>query len=64
VAVGIALIVVGVALLGVTAWFWRASRLDDPVLAPLEVIGDRRFRAADEATRREMLRQVRSTVER
>jgi hypothetical protein len=62
VAVGIALIVVGVALLGVTAWFWRASRLDDPVLAPLEVIGDRRFRRADEAARREMLQRARSTV--
>jgi len=60
VLVGLALIAVGAALLVVTVWFWRASRIDDPVLGPLEVIGSGEFEAADEATRREMLRQART----
>jgi hypothetical protein len=63
VVLGITLIVVGVALLVVTVWFWRASRPDDPVLGPLEVIGDKAFKDADEATRKELLRTVRTTVE-
>ena len=58
--VGLALIAVGAALLVVTVWFWRASRIDDPVLGPLEVISSAEFKAADEATRREMLRQART----
>ena len=62
-AVGIALIITGLALLGVTLWFWRASRLDNPVLGPLEVIGEREFRDADEATRKELLRRARTTVD-
>lgn len=60
---GLVLIVVGVALAGVTLWFWRSARADDPVLGPLEVIGDRRFKTADAETRKEMLRQARTTVE-
>ncbi|MFM8265583.1 MAG: hypothetical protein ACKOAI_05905 [Acidimicrobiia bacterium] len=62
-AVGIALIITGLALLGVTLWFWRASRPDDPVLGPLEVIGEKEFRDADEATRKELLRRARTTVD-
>jgi len=61
--VGIALIITGLALLGVTLWFWRASRPDDPVLGPLEVIGEKEFKDADEATRKELLRRARTTVE-
>jgi hypothetical protein len=61
--VGIALIITGLALLGVTLWFWRASRPDDPVLGPLEVIGEKEFKEADEATRKELLRRARTTVE-
>ena len=62
-AVGIALIITGLALLGVTLWFWRASRPDDPVLGPLEMIGEKEFKEADEATRKELLRRARTTVE-
>ena len=62
-AVGIALIITGLALLGVTLWFWRASRPDDLVLGPLEVIGEKEFKVADEATRKELLRRARTTVE-
>lgn len=60
-AVGITLIVVGVALLVVTVWFWRASRPDDPVLGPLEVIGDAKYRAAGLDERKAMLHAVRDT---
>ena len=62
-AVGIALIITGLALLGVTLWFWRESRPDDPVLGPLEVIGEKEFKDADEATRKELLQRARTTVE-
>ncbi|MEY3616004.1 MAG: hypothetical protein RLZZ518_1006 [Actinomycetota bacterium] len=61
--VGVSLIVVGLALTAVTVWFWRSARLDNPVLGPLEVMGDKRFVAADPATRKEMLRKARTTVE-
>lgn len=60
--VGVALILAGVVLAGVTLWFWREARADNPVLGPLEVIGGRRFKDADEATRREMLRRARTTL--
>jgi hypothetical protein len=58
--VGVALIVAGVALVGVTAWFWSSARPDNPVLAPLEVMGDDAYKNADEETRKELLRQARA----
>lgn len=61
-AVGIALVVVGIVLLAVTLWFWRESQPDNPVLGPLEVMGDKAFKEADEAARKEMLRKARTTV--
>ena len=61
-AVGIALVVVGIVLLAVTLWFWRESRPDNPVLGPLEVMGDKAFKEADEAARKEMLRKAGTTV--
>ena len=61
-ALGIALVITGLVVAGVTLWFWRESRPDNPVLGPLEVIGERAFKDADEATRKEMLRRARSTV--
>ncbi|MFZ9730815.1 MAG: hypothetical protein ACO3EQ_00655 [Ilumatobacteraceae bacterium] len=61
-AVGIALVVVGLVLSSVTIWFWRESRPDNPVLGPLEVMGEKAFKEADEATRKEMLRKARTTV--
>lgn len=62
-AVGFLLIVVGLVLAGVTAWFWRTARQDDPLLGPLEVMGDKKFKDADEAARKQMLQQARTTVE-
>jgi hypothetical protein len=60
VLVGSVLVTAGVVLLVVTLWFWRAARPDNPVLAPLEVMGDVAFKNADAATRKEMLRRVRA----
>ena len=60
---GFGLIALGVAVGGVSLWFWRESRPDNPVLGALEVMGERAYRNADEATRKEMLRRSRTTVE-
>ena len=42
-AVTLALVVLGVALIGVTTWFWRATRPDPEALGPLLVMSDRDF---------------------
>ena len=60
---GFVLIAAGASLAGVTLWFWRESRPDSPVLGPLEIMGERRFKESDDAARSEMLRQARTTVE-
>jgi len=62
VLVGIVLVVAGLALVAVTAWFWNSARPDNPVLAPLEVMGDDAYLNADEETRKELLRQARAEV--
>lgn len=54
------LIAVGLGLAVVTVWFWRTARPHDPVLGALRIMGDRKFRSADEVARKEMLRQARS----
>lgn len=41
----------GVVLLAVTVWFWRTTRPENPVLGPLEVMGERRWRSADPISR-------------
>jgi len=61
--IGLVLIAAGIALAAVTWWFWREARVDNPVLGPLEVMGNLEFKQADEATRKEMLRRARTTVE-
>jgi len=62
VLVGIVLVVAGLALVAVTAWFWNSARPDNPVLAPLEVMGDDAYLNADEETRKELIRQARAEV--
>jgi hypothetical protein len=47
------LLAIGLALF--TWWFWRSTRREHEALAPLEVMGDRKFRAADTLTRQVML---------
>lgn len=53
------LVVLGLVLLAVTVVFWRAAVEDPEVLAPLEVMADRRFARADESKRLALLNQVR-----
>jgi hypothetical protein len=42
-----------------TAWWWHATRPDDPALGPLEVMSRKRWLAADDAERRRMLAAAR-----
>lgn len=53
------LVAMGVLLAVVTVWFWRSTRPDHPALAPLEVMGDRRFAARSAFEQRQILDQVR-----
>jgi len=57
------MIAVGLALGALTWWTWRVSEPESPVLAPLEVMGDRAFAQADDATRKRMLDEVRARPE-
>ena len=61
--VGGGLVVLGLVLVVVTLSFWRSAVEDPEVLAPLEVMGDRRFARAGDERRVEILNQVRPTGE-
>lgn len=56
------LAVLGVGLIGLTIWFWRSTRPDPEPLAPLELMGSRRWRRADAIERRHLLDEVRAHV--
>lgn len=56
-------LVASVGLGVLTLWFWRNSRLESPVLAPLEVMGERRFKKAPEDQRDRLLEEVRGLVQ-
>jgi hypothetical protein len=58
-ALSLAMIVAGIVLFVVTVRFWRSAGEDPEVLAPLEVMGDRRFARADEQERIGILNAVR-----
>jgi hypothetical protein len=47
-----ALVVLGLAMVGVAAWLIRSTRADPPALGPLEVMGERRWRRGDADRRR------------
>ncbi len=49
----------GITLLIITVWFWRSTRPDPALLAPLEVMGERKFRNLDEAAQQDRLNSVR-----
>lgn len=53
--IGGGLVVLGLVLLTVTLVFWRSAVEDPSVLAPLEVMSDRRFARADDHARVAML---------
>ena len=42
-AVSLTLVALGIALLGVTVWFWRLTRPDPEALGPLSVMSNRDF---------------------
>ena len=50
--VSFGLIVVALALAGVTVWWWIASRVEHPALGPLEVMGSKRWLDAEPGLRR------------
>ena len=54
---GLALL--GVAFIVVGVWLIRRTRIDPPVLGPLERMGERRWKRRDLATQRRMLDEVR-----
>ncbi|MCU1393150.1 MAG: hypothetical protein JWM34_1578 [Ilumatobacteraceae bacterium] len=50
-----ALAALGIALVFITLWFWRSTRHDPELLAPLETIGARRFRKLDGGSQQALL---------
>ncbi|CAB4607890.1 unannotated protein [freshwater metagenome] len=58
-AIGGGLVVLGIVLLVVTLSFWKSAVEDPEVLAPLEVMADRKYARADETRRLAMLNMVR-----
>jgi hypothetical protein len=57
--VGVLLVLLGIVLFVTTIAFWRAAVEDPSVLAPLEVMADRKFARADDERRVDMLNSVR-----
>jgi len=53
------LAVLGIALLMVAIWLFRLTRPDKELLAPLEVMGERKWRRADPVWQRRRLDEVR-----
>ena len=49
------LAVLGIALVVMTVWFWRSTRHDPELLAPLEVMGARRFRRLESGAQQQAL---------
>ena len=57
--IGGGLVLIGLALLLCTLMFWKAAVEDSEVLAPLEIMADRKFARADDTRRLAMLNQMR-----
>jgi hypothetical protein len=53
------LAVIGIALLMIAIWLFRLTRPDNELLAPLEVMGERKWRRADPVWQRRRLDEVR-----
>jgi|GEM_PF-1622247 len=53
------LVLLGLALLVATIWWWRATREEHAALGPLEVMGMRRWRRASDAERRRLVAEAR-----
>lgn len=57
--IGAGLILLGIILLFVTLSFWKSAVEDPEVLAPLEIMADRKFARADDTRRLALLNMVR-----
>lgn len=57
--VAVMCIAVSIGLAALTVRFWRDARLESPVLAPLEVMSERRFTKAPEDRQQLLLDEVR-----
>lgn len=53
--VAVALVAAGVALAGITVWFWRSTRPDPEALAPLVVMSSKGWRLGNPVERRHAL---------
>lgn len=53
------LVALGLALAMIAVWLWRITRPDPELLAPLEVMGERKWRRADPVAQRRTLDAVR-----
>ena len=58
-ALSVGMVALGVVLFVVTLRFWKSAGEDPEVLAPLEVMGDRKFARSDDETRIALLNTVR-----
>ena len=56
------LVALGVALIAITVWFWKSTRPDPEALAPLEMMGRKKWRNADAIEQRHRLDDVRAHV--
>lgn len=53
------LVAIGLALAMIAVWLWRTTRPDPELLAPLEVMGERKWRRADPVAQHRTLDDVR-----
>ena len=54
-----ALALLGLLLIAITVWFWHSTRHDPALLAPLETMGQRRFRTLDGGAQQQVLDSAR-----
>jgi hypothetical protein len=58
-AIVVLLVVLGIGLIMVAVWLFKVTRPDDELLAPLEVMGERKWRRADPVWQRRRLDELR-----
>ena len=56
------LVALAVALIAITVWFWKSTRPDPESLAPLEMMGRKKWRKSDAIEQRHRLDDVRAHV--
>lgn len=56
--ISVLLIIGGVALFGLTVWFWKTSRPEPPALARLEVMSERSYRKSSGVDRQFLLQMA------